>query len=695
MATAVRVEHHGDIAVLVIDSPPVNALGHAVRVGIADGLDAAVADPAVRAIVIRAEGRTFPAGADISEFGKPPVDPWLPEVCNRIEASPKPVIAAIHGTALGGGLEVALAAHWRVALASAKVGLPEVSLGILPGAGGTQRTPRLVGAAQALSIMVSGKPVSAAQGLAMGLVDQVVDSDLPGAALALARQLIDEGAAPRPTCDRRDGMRDPVAYEAAVAEARARHARDRLPGPRRIIDCVEAALLLPFDRGLDFERAAFEELVVSPESAGLRHAFFAERACAKMPEAAVPARVVTHIGVVGGGLMGAGIAYACLTAGYSVTLLDRDRDGLARGLERIAKLQQGAVEKGRMSETTREADWARLTGALEMQALANVDLAIEAVFEDFDVKAEVLRSLDAVMKTGAVIATNTSYLDVNALAQVTSRPQDVVGLHFFSPAHVMRLLEIVVGQATAPDAVATGLALGKRLGKVAVRSGVCDGFIGNRVLTAYRAAAEFLVEDGASPAQVDAAMRAFGMPVGPFQVSDMAGLQISWARRKRLAATRDPAKRYVAIADRLCEAGRFGQSNGKGWYVYDGREGREDPEVTAIIAAERDAKGIIARSFSDDEIRTRCLAAMANEGARIIEEGIALRPSDVDAVKLFGYGFPRWEGGPMHWADRFGILQLRNAIRDFADQAPDFWVPAAILDDLVKNGRKFADLNKG
>ncbi|MDO9527330.1 MAG: 3-hydroxyacyl-CoA dehydrogenase NAD-binding domain-containing protein [Gemmobacter sp.] len=694
MTTAVRLENHGDIAVLLIDSPPVNALGHAVRAGLSSGIASAVADPSIRAIVILAEGRTFPAGADISEFGKPPQDPWLPEVCNQIEASPKPVIAGIHGTALGGGLEVALSAHWRVALASAKVGLPEVSLGILPGAGGTQRTPRLIGAAQALALMISGKPVTAAQALAMGLLDQVVDVDLPEATLALARRLIDEGAAPRPTCNRRDGMRDPVAYEAAVAEARARHAADRLPGPRRIIDCVEAALLLPFDQGLAFERAAFSELVASPESAGLRHAFFAERACAKMPEAAVPARVLAHVGVVGGGLMGAGIAYACLKAGYSVTLLDRDRDGLTRGLERIAKLQQGAVDKGRMSEATRDADWGRLAGALETAALGSVDLAIEAVFEDFDVKAEVLRSLDAVMKPGAVIATNTSYLDVNALAQVTSRPQDVVGLHFFSPAHIMRLLEIVVGQDTAPDVVSTGLALGKRLGKVSVRSGVCDGFIGNRVLTAYRTAADFMVEDGASPAQVDAAMRAFGMPVGPFQVSDMAGLQIGWARRKRLADTRDPAKRYVAIADRLCEAGRFGQPNGKGWYLYEGREGREDPEVAAIIQAERDAKGIIARSFSDDDIRARCLAAMANEGARIVEEGIALRPSDVDAVKLFGYGFPRWEGGPMHWADQFGILQLRNAIRSFADQAPDFWQPAAILDDLIKNGRKFGDLNR-
>ena len=693
MADAVRLEQAGPVAVLVIDSPPVNALGLAVRQGLAEGLAAAEADPDVHAIVIRAGGRTFPAGADISEFGKPPADPWLPEVCNRIEACSKPVIAAIHGTALGGGLEVALSAHWRIALASAKVGLPEVTLGILPGAGGTQRTPRLIGAGPALEMMVSGKPVPAAQALAMGLLDAVVEDDLPGAALAMAQRLIGEGAAPRPTRARTDGMRDPVAYAQAVAAARKAHAGDRLPGPRRIVDCVEAALLLPFDQGLDYERAAFAELVASSEAAGLRHAFFAERRAAKMPEADVTPRKLGHVAVIGAGMMGAGIAYACLSAGYRVSLMDRDRDGLARGLERIARLQEGAVQKGRLTEAARDADWARLSGAQDMALLADCDLAIEAVFEDFDVKAAVLRGLDAVLKPGAVIATNTSYLDVDALAAVTSRPADVVGLHFFSPAHVMRLLEIVVGAQTAPDVVATGLALAKRLGKVAVRSGVCDGFIGNRILSAYRQAAEYLVEDGAPVAQVDAAMRAFGMPLGPFEVSDMAGLQIAWARRKRQAATRDPGLRYVAIADRLCEAGRLGQSTGKGWYAYDGRKPVEDPEVTAIIAAERAAKGIAARSFGDDEIRTCLLVAMANEGAKILHEGIALRPSDIDVVKLFGYGFPRWEGGPMHWADRFGIGPLKAAVERFAPQAPGFWVPAPNLATLIQDGKRFDTLN--
>lgn len=694
MADVVRMERDGEVAVLVIDNPPVNALGHAVRQGLADGIAAAGADPAVRAVVIRAAGRTFPAGADISEFGRPPQVPLLPDLCNMIEACPKPVIAALHGTALGGGLEVALGAHYRIALEGTRLGLPEVQLGLLPGAGGTQRVPRLLGAERALDLMISGKPVTARAAQDMGLIDGVVEDDLPGAAVALARMLAEEARPPRPTRDRQDGFHDSAAYVAAVAAARKKHAQDRLPAPRRIVDCVEAALLLPFDRGLAYERAAFEELLATPEAAGLRHAFFAERHAARFPEASASPRAVASVGVVGGGLMGAGIAYAALTSGHAVTLLDRDRDALARGLERIARLQARAVETGRMTDAAREADWARLSGALDMADLAGCDLAIEAVFEDFDVKADVLRGLDAALKPGAVIATNTSYLDVDALAAVTGRPADVVGLHFFSPAHVMRLLEIVVGRHTAPEVVATGLAFGKRLGKVSVRAGVCDGFIGNRILTAYRQAAEFAVEDGATPAQVDAAMRGFGMPLGPFQVSDMAGLQIGWARRKRLAPTRDPSHRYVAIADRLCEAGRFGQSNGRGWYRYDdGRTAVEDPEVTAIIAAERSARGITPRAFTPDELRTRLLAAMANEGARILAEGIASRPSDIDVVKLFGYGFPRWEGGPMHWADRFGILQLRNAIRSYTPEAPEFWQPAPILDDMIKNGRTFAAMN--
>jgi 3-hydroxyacyl-CoA dehydrogenase len=688
-------ERHGAIAVLVIDHPPVNALGQPVRAGLAAAMHDALADPAVAAIVIRAAGRTFPAGADIAEFGRPPLPPHLADLCNAIEASPKPVIAALHGTALGGGLELALAAHYRVALATAKVGLPEVTLGILPGAGGTQRVPRITGARAALDLMLKGAPVGAAAARDLGLIDAVVEDDLPRAAHLLARLVLDEGRGPRPTRDRREGLADAAAYEAAIAAARAAHAGDRLPAPRRIVDCVEAAMLLPFVQGLAFERAAFEELVATPEAAGLRHAFFAERRAARFPEAQATPRPVERIGIVGAGLMGSGIAYAALAAGLGVTLLDRDEAALARGLERVATLQERAAAQGRLAPDRRAADWARLEGALEAAELAPCDLVIEAVFEDFEVKAGVLRALDAALRPGAVIATNTSYLDVDALAAVTARPAAVLGLHFFSPAHVMRLLEIVVGRATAPEVVATGLALARRLGKVAVRSGVCDGFIGNRMLTAYRQAAEMAVEDGAEPAAVDAAMRAFGFPLGPFEVSDLAGLQISWARRKRLAASRDPAQRYVAIADRLCEAGRFGQSAGKGWYDYeDGRKPKPSPEVAAIIAAERRAKGIAPRAFTADELRIRCLAALANEGARILGEGIAQRPSDVDAVWLFGYGFPRWEGGPMHWADRFGPAALVATLAACRPEAPEFWAPAPLLAAIAASGGRFADRNR-
>ena len=694
MSDVVRFLSHGPIAEVIIDNPPVNALGHGVRTGLAKGIALATQDPTIKAVIIRAEGRTFPAGADISEFGKPPQEPHLPDVCTLIESCPKPVIAAIHGTALGGGLEIALGAHWRIALHTAKLGLPEVHLGLLPGAGGTQRTPRLIGAEQSIALMVSGKPVSAAQALAMGLIDEVVDADLATAARTLAQHLIDTQATPRPTRDRRDGLRDPVAFETAIAAARKTHAKARMPNIPRIIDCVEAALLLPFDQGMAFERAAFMDLVASPQAAGMRHAFFAERRAARMPESRATAPDLRHIAVVGGGLMGSGIAYAALSAGFTVSLMDRDRDGLARGLERIAKLQAGAVQRGLITDHAREADWARLSGVQDMAALADADLVIEAVFEDYAVKADVLRGLDVVMKPGAIIATNTSYLDVNALAAETSRPESVVGLHFFSPAHVMRLLEIVVGHETAPETVAAGLALAKRLGKVAVRAGVCDGFIGNRILTAYRTAAEFAVEDGATPAQVDRALRDFGMALGPFEVSDMAGLQIAWARRKRLAATRDPAIRYSTLSDRLCEAGRFGQSNGKGWYLYDGRTALEDPEVAQIIASERAAKNITARNFTDADIVNRCLAAMANEGAKILAEGIALRPSDIDLVLLMGYGFPRWHGGPMHWADQTGLWQLRDLIKTFAPEAPQFWTPAPQLDDMIRTGQRFADLNE-
>ncbi|MDE3028584.1 MAG: enoyl-CoA hydratase/isomerase family protein, partial [Paracoccaceae bacterium] len=660
MIQTVAWKNREGVAVVTLDNPPVNALGQDLRAGIWQAIEAAEADPAIHAVVICATGRNFSAGADIREFGKIPVAPSLPDLCNLIEACAKPVIAAIQGRALGGGLELALAAHVRIALSNAKVGLPEVTLGILPGAGGTQRAPRLVGGEAALRLILGGKPLRATDAQAIGLLDGVVEDGLVEAAIALAREMAADGKPLVPTRARNDGFRDPAAYEAAIAAARAAQAKavanPDLPAPSRIVDCIEAALLLPFDAGLAFERSAFDDCLGSIGARGLRHAFLAERRTSKIPEAGTPPRSIAHVGVIGGGLMGAGIIVSLLGAGFAVSLVERNHESLVAGLERIADIHENAMTKGRMTSAARDEQWARLKGSADIATLAEVDLVIEAASEDEAIKTALFRQLDTVVKPGAILATNTSYLDINTLAAATSRPGDVVGLHFFSPAHIMRLMEVVVGDQTAPDVVTAGFALAARLGKIAVRAGVCDGFIGNRILTAYRAAADFTLEDGASPAEIDAAMRAFGKALGPYQVSDMAGLDISWARRKRLAPTRDPKARYVAIADRLCEAGRFGQKSGAGYYSYaEGRGGKEDPTTQTIIDAERTAKGITPRSFTAEEIQRRCLVAMANEGARILQEGIALRPSDIDVVLLSGYGYPRWRGGPMQSADEIGL----------------------------------------
>lgn len=706
MADVVETVTLDDVALVTIDNPPVNALGQAVRQGLIDAIDAAQANPAIRAIVLIGAGGTFPAGADIREFaqfdsGAPAPEPWLPQVCNRIEACGKPVVAALHGTALGGGFEVALAAHWRVAHPAARMGFPEVNLGLVPGAGGTQRAPRLAGAKVALDLMLSGKPIRATEALATGLIDEIAEHDLIDTALARARTMADAAAAghpPVPTSNRTEGTRDPAAYEAEVRARRAKVANPNIIAPSKIVDCVEAALLLPTETGRAFENAAFGDCLTSPASIGLRHAFLAERRVAKVPELArATAREVAQVGVIGGGLMGAGIASALLGAGLSVVMIERDHDALAKGLERVAVIHQRAVDKGRLTEAARDAEWDRLNGGTDMSVLAGADLVIEAVFEDFDVKAGVFRALDQVLKPGAILATNTSYLDIDALAATVSRPSDVIGLHFFSPANVMKLVEVVVGKATADDVVATGFALAKRLGKIAVRAGNIDGFIGNRILSAYRTATDFLLEDGATPAQIDAAMRSFGFPVGPYQVIDMAGLEISWARRKRLAATRDPGARYVDIGDLMCEAGWIGQKSGRGYYVYENgaRSGVENPDVLALIAAERDRKGIIARDISADEIRRRALAAMVNEGAHLLQAGIALRPSDIDMVMLFGYGFPRWRGGPMKAADQAGLVQIRKDLQSFAEGEPEFWEPSPLLLDLIKTGRNFGSLNEG
>ncbi|ASL45304.1 Fatty acid oxidation complex subunit alpha [Burkholderia sp. AD24] len=689
----------GKVLLVTIDHAPVNALSADVRRGLAAAIDAADADPAVEAVLIVGAGRNFIAGADIREFGKPPVPPSLPDVCNRIEACTRPVVAAIHGAALGGGLEVALAAHYRIAVDGAKLGLPEVQLGLLPGAGGTQRTPRLIGAAAALDLMLSGRHASAQEALALGLVDRVGSSDdLLAEGLAYTQALLTAHAPVRRTREA-TALADRAASLAAVATARADTAKKSrgLFSPLKIVDAVEAAIEQPFDEGLRSERKLFLECLDSPQRAGLIHAFFAEREVLKAPETrSAKPRTLDAIGVVGGGTMGAGIAVAVLDAGLPVTMIERDDASLARGRAHIEKVYDGLIAKGRLSVEKKTAVMARWSGSTSYDALANADLVIEAVFEDLAVKQAVFAELDRVCKKGAVLATNTSYLDIDAIASSISRPADVIGLHFFSPANIMKLLEVVVPKQVSADVVATAFELAKKLRKTPVRAGVCDGFIGNRVLAVYRSAADAMMEDGASPYQIDAAVRAFGFPMGPFQVVDLAGGDIGWATRKRRAATRNPAARYVQISDRLCERGWFGQKTGRGFYLYPegSRSGTPDPEVEAIIDAERERAGITPRTFTDEEIVRRYMAAMINEGANVVHEGIALRPLDVDVTFLYGYGFPRYRGGPMKYADMVGLPTILADIREFAKADPLFWQASPLLVDLVERGADFASLNQ-
>jgi len=690
------------IAFIAVDNPPVNALSTAVRRGLMDAIAQADADANVHAVLLHGLGKAFIAGADIREFGLPPQAPSLPEVCLRIEACHKPVVAALHGPALGGGLEVALSAHWRVATPSAKLGLPEVQLGLLPGAGGTQRAPRLVGAEAALDLMLSGRHVGAQEALRLGLIDRVAaQEDALAEGEAFVRHVLAEQMPVRRTGELREALADRAAAQAAIDAARAEASKKRgLFSPTKIVDCVQAALDLPLAQGLAVERSLFEQCLASPQRAGLIHAFFAEREVTKVPEArqAQP-RSIASAGVVGGGTMGAGIAVSLLDAGLPVVMVERDEAAVALGRSRVEKVYDGHVAKGRLTPEGKAAVMARFAGATDYAAFKDVDLVIEAVFEDMAVKHAVFAELDRHCKPGAVLATNTSYLDIDAIAQATSRPQDVIGLHFFSPAHIMKLLEIVVPAKVSADVVATAFALATRLQKVPVRAGVCDGFIGNRILAVYRTAADHLMEDGASPYEIDAMVRAFGFPMGPYEMSDLAGGDIGWATRKRRAATRDPKAppaRYVHIADQLCERGWFGQKTGRGWYLYEAgsRSGKPDPEVEAIVADERAKAGITPRRFTPEEMQRRYVAAMVNEGAKVVEEGIALRPLDVDVTLVHGYGFPRWRGGPMKHADAVGLGQILADIRAFAQEDAQFWQPSALLVKLVAEGRSFESLNK-
>lgn len=689
---------HGSILVLTLNNPPVNALGVEIRRGLLAAIDSANDNPVVEAILLVGAGRHFCGGADIREFGKTPQAPALPEVVTRIEDSSKPVLAAIQGVALGGGLEVALAAHYRLATGSARLGLPEVLLGLLPGAGGTQRLPRLIGAKAALELMLSGRHLSAKEGLDLGLLDRMGDSDNAlTEGLTYMRQLLAQGATARRTRDAQ-ALNEQTAQREAIDAARQQATQKSrgLLSPLHIIQAVEAALDQSFEDGLREERRLFLECLDSPQRAGLVHAFFAEREVLKAPEtrAAAP-RAIARVGVVGGGTMGAGIAVTALDAGLEVTMIERDQDALNRGRGNVEKVYDSLIDKGRLTQADKAATLARFSASTDYQDLAQADLVIEAVFEDMAAKLAVFAELDRVCKAGAVLASNTSYLDINAIAQSVSRPADVIGLHFFSPANIMKLLEIVVPSKVAADVVATAFELAKKLRKVPVRAGVCDGFIGNRILAVYRQAADYMMEDGASPYQIDQALRDFGFPMGPFQVADLAGGDIGWATRQRKAATRDPRARYVQIADRLCERGWFGQKTGRGYYLYaqGPRSASQDPEVLAIIDTERARAGITPRAFSNPEILRRYMAAMINEGANVVHEGIALRPLDVDITFIHGYGFPRHRGGPLKYADQYGLPQVLADIREFAEEDPLFWTASPLLVQLVERGENFDSLN--
>ncbi|UVC07971.1 enoyl-CoA hydratase/isomerase family protein [Rhizobium sp. TH2] len=635
------------VLVVTIDNPPVNAASAAMRTGLAAGISHANDSAEIESVILTGAGRIFVGGADLTEFGKPPVDPILPDVCQLIEDSGKPVIAALNGAALGGGLEVALACHYRIAAATASMAFPEVKLGLVPGAGGTQRLPRLTGIPVAIDLIGSGRSLKANEARSAGIVDEVADGDLIARALAIAtesearfRKTGDLSVPAAPA----DGIE--TASKKIITKARGQIA------PGVAVGLVAAAQTMTLEDGLAEERSAFLRLKDSPQAAALRHVFFAEREAAKVAGLeSVSPRAVKAIGIVGAGLMGSGIAVAALDAGYRVIGIEQDDEAVRRGRERIAGMLGRNVKSGRLDEAGLADRLSRLTVEGTLGALGDADLVIEAVFDDLDVKMELFRKLDGVVRPDAILATNTSYLDPDEIAAATDSPERVLGLHFFSPANIMRLVEVVRCARTEPDVLATGFAVAKKMRKLPILSGVTEGFIGNRIFSAYRREAEFLVEDGAEPQDIDAAMEDFGFAMGPFSVFDLAGLEIAWARRKRQAATRDPSERYVDIADRLCEVGRFGQKSGKGWYSYADGKKSVDRDVTAIIAASRAAKSITPRHFDKAEIISRLLVAMSAEGERLLDERIAARPGDIDLVLINGYGFPAHKGGPMFMRD--------------------------------------------
>jgi 3-hydroxyacyl-CoA dehydrogenase len=673
----------GNVGIITIDSPPVNALSADVRDGLAAAVNKAVADPAVEAIVLTCAGRTFIAGADISEFGKPPRGASLHEVQAAMENAPKPIVAAIHGTALGGGLEVALTCHYRVAVPSAKLGLPEVKLGLLPGAGGTQRLPRIVGAAKALDMVTSGTPIGAKTALETGLVDELApENDLRGAAAAFAKRIVDEK---RPLKKVRD-LEVKGASPELFAEFRKANARKfrGFEAPEANIKCIEAAATLPFDEGMKRERELFMSLMQGVQSAAQRYVFFAERQAAKIPNLpeGSATRPIGKVGIIGAGTMGGGIAMNFLSAGIPVTIVEMRQEPLDRGVGVIRKNYENTAAKGRLTGEGVERNMGLLTPSLSLDDLADADLIIEAVFENMDIKKEVFGKLDRIAKPGAILATNTSYLNVDEIAAATSRPQDVVGLHFFSPANVMRLLEVVRGDKTAPDVLATAMEVAKKIGKVAVVAGVCHGFIGNRMLSPRQREANKLILEGAMPWDVDRVLYDFGFPMGPFQMADLAGLDIGWSKE---------TSKGESLRDRLCEMDRRGQKTGAGFYDYDEKRNRSpSPVVEKMILDYAAEKGINRRPVSDEEILERCIYPMINEGAKILDEAKAYRGSDIDIVWINGYGWPVYRGGPMFYGDTVGLATVIDRLRHFQNLHGDDFTPSPLLEKLAADGGKLS-----
>jgi len=690
-------EVRGAVAVLTLANPPVNSLGLELRRAVVEALGRAQDDAQVKAIVVIGSGKGFSGGADIREFGTPKAyaSPNLHQVLRSLEDCGKPVVAALDGVCMGGGLEFALACHYRVATADAQLGLPEVKLGLLPGAGGTQRLPRVVGVERALNMIVSGNPVRAAELRGTALLDAIASGDLLEAALELAQRLIGQGQGPKRVRDLKIQMPDADAF-LQFARTTVKAVAGPYPAPPACVEAVAAAVKGPFEAGMARERELFVTLMASPESAALRHVFQAERAASRIadvPETIAP-RALNRAGVIGAGTMGGGITMALINAGIPVVLIESTQEALDRGLATIAKNYQGQIKKGKLTEEALAKRLALISPTLDYAPLKDVDLVIEAVFENLDVKKQVFLKLDAVMRAGAILASNTSALNLDAIAAFTRRPQDVIGLHFFSPANVMRLLEIVRGKSTAADVLVTAMALAKRIKKVAVVAGVCDGFIGNRMIARYGQAAHDLLLAGASPEQIDKAVEKFGMAMGPFRMNDLAGLDVGAMWRKRLAAE-NPDKDYANIADLLVDAGRYGQKTGAGWYRYPpgSRTPVRDPEVTAFIDKFRAARQITPRKVTDAEIVQRCIYALVNEGARILEDGIAQRSSDIDIVYLYGYGFPAYRGGPMFYADQVGLTEVARALKRIAASAgteADFWQPAALLGRLAAEGKSFS-----